>query len=188
MTALCMHTCGLVWRLCCSSKYSCCCCSTVLALTSASALRSVQHSDPCVLSLQSLLLHTMYAITTFFKNNSPDEVAVCNLASINLSAMVTDGVFDFQRLYAISKVVCKNLNKVIGEYCIILLHTCALSILLFSSVVCYGHCACLTCVAHSTTVHQTCVIYLMQCVVKPVKICCMHVHSLPSLSLLRLKP
>jgi Ribonucleotide reductase, barrel domain len=48
--------------------------------------------------------------------NSPDEVAVCNLASINLSAMVTDGVFDFQRLYTISKVVCKNLNKVIGEY------------------------------------------------------------------------
>jgi Ribonucleotide reductase, barrel domain len=59
----------------------------------------------------------MYDATTIHNNNnSPDEVAVCNLASINLSAMVTDGVFDFQRLYTIAKVVCKNLNKVIGKY------------------------------------------------------------------------
>jgi Ribonucleotide reductase, barrel domain len=55
---------------------------------------------------------------------SPDEVAVCNLASISLGAMVAEvapeaaaaGVkpaYDFQRLYEITKVITRNLNKVI---------------------------------------------------------------------------
>jgi ribonucleoside-diphosphate reductase subunit M1 len=46
---------------------------------------------------------------------SPDEVAVCNLASISLPAFVGDDkVFDFERLYQITKVVTRNLNKVIN--------------------------------------------------------------------------
>ncbi|CAM9910581.1 unnamed protein product [Heterosigma akashiwo] len=46
---------------------------------------------------------------------SPDEVAVCNLASINLQAFVNSETreYNFQRLYEVSKVVAKNLNKVI---------------------------------------------------------------------------
>ncbi|CAM9634615.1 unnamed protein product [Heterosigma akashiwo] len=46
---------------------------------------------------------------------APDEVAVCNLASINLQAFVNPEThaYDFQRLYEVSKVVAKNLNKVI---------------------------------------------------------------------------
>ena len=45
---------------------------------------------------------------------SPDEVAVCNLASIALPKFINDkGVFDHQKLYEITKVVTKNLNKVI---------------------------------------------------------------------------
>ena len=86
--------------------------------------------------------------TEIVEYTSADEVAVCNLASLNLSAMVLDSEptteasssgadpaasprassdgtprkradsyapprFDFERLYTISKVVCKNLNKVI---------------------------------------------------------------------------
>ena len=46
---------------------------------------------------------------------SPDEVAVCNLASVNLSAFVdeADKSFDFQKLLEVTKVVTRNLNKVI---------------------------------------------------------------------------
>lgn len=46
---------------------------------------------------------------------APDEVAVCNLASINLSKFVDTETqtFDHQRLFEITKVVTKNLNKVI---------------------------------------------------------------------------
>ena len=43
------------------------------------------------------------------------QVAVCNLASLNLSAFVdeTNRTYDFKRLYEVTKVVTKNLNKVI---------------------------------------------------------------------------
>lgn len=52
--------------------------------------------------------------TEIMEYTSPDEVAVCNLASIALPMFVTeDGVFDHQRLYEITKVITKNLNKVI---------------------------------------------------------------------------
>lgn len=51
--------------------------------------------------------------TEIIEYTSPDEVAVCNLASINLSKFVTDGEFDFDRLYEITRVVTRNLNKVI---------------------------------------------------------------------------
>jgi len=51
--------------------------------------------------------------TEIIEYTSPDEVAVCNLASINLSKFVEDGEFDFQKLYEITRVVTRNLNKVI---------------------------------------------------------------------------
>ncbi len=52
--------------------------------------------------------------TEIMEYTSPDEVAVCNLASIALPMFVTeDGVFDHQRLHDITKVITKNLNKVI---------------------------------------------------------------------------
>lgn len=44
---------------------------------------------------------------------SSDEVAVCNLASIALPKFVADKTFDFKKLYEITKVVTRNLNKVI---------------------------------------------------------------------------
>ncbi|MEM6815602.1 MAG: ribonucleoside-diphosphate reductase subunit alpha [Bacteroidota bacterium] len=51
--------------------------------------------------------------TEIIEYTSKDEVAVCNLASIALSRFVIDGKFDHQKLYEITKVVTRNLNKVI---------------------------------------------------------------------------
>jgi len=53
--------------------------------------------------------------TEIMEYTSKDEVAVCNLASISLSKFVneSDKTFDHQRLYEITKVATKNLNKVI---------------------------------------------------------------------------
>jgi len=51
--------------------------------------------------------------TEIMEFTSKDEVAVCNLASINLSRFVEGGKFDFQKLYDITRVVTRNLNKVI---------------------------------------------------------------------------
>jgi len=52
--------------------------------------------------------------TEIVEYTSPDEVAVCNLASISLPAFVNDeNKFDFDKLFAITKVVTRNLNKVI---------------------------------------------------------------------------
>lgn len=52
--------------------------------------------------------------TEIIEYTSPDEVAVCNLASIALPKFVTeDGQFDHQKLYEITYVATKNLNKVI---------------------------------------------------------------------------
>jgi len=52
--------------------------------------------------------------TEIIQYTSADEVAVCNLASLALPKFVTEeGVFDHQKLYEITKVVTRNLNKVI---------------------------------------------------------------------------
>lgn len=55
--------------------------------------------------------------TEIVQFTSRDEVAVCNLASLNLQRFVDDSVtpptFNHQRLYEITKVVTRNLNKVI---------------------------------------------------------------------------
>ena len=53
--------------------------------------------------------------TEIVEYTSPDEVAVCNLASINLSYLADEKakIFDFDKLYEISKVITRNLNKVI---------------------------------------------------------------------------
>ena len=52
--------------------------------------------------------------TEIIEYTAPDEIAVCNLASIALPKFVTeDGKFDHKKLYDITKVVTRNLNKVI---------------------------------------------------------------------------
>jgi ribonucleoside-diphosphate reductase alpha subunit len=52
--------------------------------------------------------------TEIIEYTSPDEVAVCNLASISLSQFVKeDRSFDYEKLYIVTKIITKNLNKVI---------------------------------------------------------------------------
>ena len=53
--------------------------------------------------------------TEIMEYTAPDEVAVCNLASIALPKFVIDGKFDHQKLFEITKVATKNLNKVIDR-------------------------------------------------------------------------
>ncbi len=51
--------------------------------------------------------------TEIIEYTSEDEIAVCNLASIALPKFIVDGKFDHQKLYEITKVATRNLNKVI---------------------------------------------------------------------------
>lgn len=51
--------------------------------------------------------------TEIIEYTSADEVAVCNLASLALPKFVKDGQFDFDNLFNITRVVTRNLNKVI---------------------------------------------------------------------------
>lgn len=52
--------------------------------------------------------------TEIVEYSAPDEIAVCNLASIALNMFVnSDKTFDFKKLKDVSKVITKNLNKII---------------------------------------------------------------------------
>ncbi len=51
--------------------------------------------------------------TEILEYTSPDEVAVCNLASIALPMFIKNGEFDHKELFRITKRVTKNLNRVI---------------------------------------------------------------------------
>jgi ribonucleoside-diphosphate reductase alpha chain len=46
---------------------------------------------------------------------SPDEIAVCNLASVCLPNFIKDGVFQFEELGKIVAIITKNLNKIIDK-------------------------------------------------------------------------
>ncbi|PWB24038.1 ribonucleoside-diphosphate reductase subunit alpha [Flavobacterium sp. HTF] len=53
--------------------------------------------------------------TEIIEYTSPDEVAVCNLASISLPMFVENGKFDHQKLFDVTKRVTYNLNRVIDR-------------------------------------------------------------------------
>ncbi len=53
--------------------------------------------------------------TEIIEYTSPDEVAVCNLASIALPRFVINGKFDHQKLYEVTYEVTRNLNKIIDN-------------------------------------------------------------------------
>jgi len=62
-------------------------------------------------------IHCSNLCTEIVEYSSPDEVAVCNLASISLPAFVKEegSAYDFKGLYEVTKVATKNLNKVIDR-------------------------------------------------------------------------
>lgn len=51
--------------------------------------------------------------TEIMEYTSPDEVAVCNLASLALPKYVINGQFDHQKLYEVTYEATKNLNRII---------------------------------------------------------------------------
>lgn len=52
--------------------------------------------------------------TEIVEYTSPEEIAVCNLASISLPAYVNEqNQFDFESLIKITRIITKNLNKII---------------------------------------------------------------------------
>lgn len=53
--------------------------------------------------------------TEILEYTSPDEIAVCNLASISLPMFVENGAFNHELLYNVTKRVTRNLNKVIDR-------------------------------------------------------------------------
>ena len=52
--------------------------------------------------------------TEILEVSSPDETAVCNLASLSLPAFVKES-FDFEHLYQVTMTVTRNLNRVIDR-------------------------------------------------------------------------
>lgn len=46
---------------------------------------------------------------------SPDEVAVCNLASLALPMFVEGSAFNFERLAEVTRMAVRNLNRIIDR-------------------------------------------------------------------------
>jgi ribonucleoside-diphosphate reductase alpha chain len=53
--------------------------------------------------------------TEIIEYTSPEEVAVCNLASIALPRYIIDGVFDHNKLFEVTYQITFNLNKIIDR-------------------------------------------------------------------------
>ena len=53
--------------------------------------------------------------TEIIEFTSPDEVAVCNLASISLTKCVANQTFDFEHLMKMTRILVQNLNQVIDR-------------------------------------------------------------------------
>ena len=51
--------------------------------------------------------------TEIIEVSKPDEIAVCNLASIGLPMFVENGKFNLTKLIEVTRIITKNLNKVI---------------------------------------------------------------------------
>jgi len=48
--------------------------------------------------------------------SSPDETTVCNLTSLMLPTYILNGMYDFNKLYTITKTITYNLNCMINVY------------------------------------------------------------------------
>jgi ribonucleoside-diphosphate reductase alpha chain/ribonucleoside-diphosphate reductase subunit M1 len=53
--------------------------------------------------------------TEIMEVSGPDETAVCNLASLSLPAFVENKTFNYSKLYEVTRVVTRNLNRVIDQ-------------------------------------------------------------------------
>jgi ribonucleoside-diphosphate reductase alpha subunit len=53
--------------------------------------------------------------TEILEVSTPDETAVCNLGSLALPKYIKDGVFDYDQLHQVTRVLTRNLNRVIDR-------------------------------------------------------------------------
>ncbi len=53
--------------------------------------------------------------TEIMEYSAPDEIAVCNLASIALPMFVEEGKFDHEKLFAVTMKATRNLNRIIDR-------------------------------------------------------------------------
>jgi len=53
--------------------------------------------------------------TEIFEVSGPDETAVCNLASLSLPTFVENKTFNYSKLYEVTRVITRNLNRVIDR-------------------------------------------------------------------------
>jgi ribonucleoside-diphosphate reductase alpha chain len=51
--------------------------------------------------------------TEIIQYSNPEETAVCNLASLSLPAFVKNGEFDYDELHRVTKIVTRNLDRII---------------------------------------------------------------------------
>jgi len=85
-------------------------------------LGTIRGSNLCTEIIEVRINSTYFCLTkclhfSSFQYTSPDEVAVCNLASIALPKFVKNGKFDHEKLFEVTYHITQNLNKIIdGNY------------------------------------------------------------------------
>ena len=80
-------------------------CSTKMPATLNPISKTWEPSNPAISALRSSSIQL------------PDEIAVCNLASLALPRFVIHGAFDHRKLYEVTQAVTRNLNRIIdGNY------------------------------------------------------------------------
>uniref|UniRef100_T1H248 Ribonucleoside-diphosphate reductase n=1 Tax=Megaselia scalaris TaxID=36166 RepID=T1H248_MEGSC len=74
----------------------------------------VEYSAPDEIAVCNLASIALNQYITADQYSAPDEIAVCNLASIALNQYITaDRKYDFPKLKEVTKIITRNLNKII---------------------------------------------------------------------------
>lgn len=84
-------------------------CKSDLSITTIVFLRPVAKSNQKNLGT----IKSSNLCTEIIEYSSPDETAVCNLASLALPTFINNGKYDFKKLHEVAKVVAFNLNRII---------------------------------------------------------------------------
>lgn len=84
-------------------------CKSDLSMTTTVFLRPVAKSNQKNLGT----IKSSNLCTEIIEYSSPDETAVCNLASLALPTFINNGKYDFKKLHEVAKVVAFNLNRII---------------------------------------------------------------------------
>jgi len=74
------------------------------------------YKDPCNLKSNQRhlgVIRSSNLCSEIVEYSSPEEIAVCNLASIGLPMFVKSGTFDHDELFRVTQIIVRNLNKII---------------------------------------------------------------------------